>query len=206
VTLRGDRVSETERPSGQVPLQPDLLTYLHSVVEAVSASSVPYCIIGAVALGAWGRPRATNDLDLLVLADSQARDGLIASLSSCSIVVNVQWAETNPMAKGRVTRFASPVHPKYPLDIIYVADSQERATVERKKLTVVQGLSVWVASPEDLMLLKLKAGRPTDFDDVIGIVKNPRLQLDLAYLWSWADRLGLQGELHYVLQAAATDG
>jgi hypothetical protein len=37
---------------------------------------------------------------------------------------------------------------------------------------------------------------------VISIAKNPRLQLDLPYLWDWADRLGLQGELHYVLQAA----
>jgi hypothetical protein len=193
---------EAERPSGQVPLQPDLLTYLHSVVEAVSASSVPYCIIGAVALGAWGRPRATHDLDLLVLADSQAIDGLTASLSSCSIRINEQWAEANPMTKGRVTRFASAEHTKYPLGIIYAADFQERVTIERKRLTMVHGLSVWVASPEDLMLLKLKAGRPTDFDDVMGIVKNPRLRLDMTYLWSWADRLGLQGELHYVLQAA----
>ena len=71
---------------------------------------------------------------------------------------------------------------------------------------MLHGLSLSVASPEDLILLKLKAGRPTDFDDVISIVKNPRLQLDLAYLRSWADRLGLHGELHYVLQAAAASG
>ena len=149
-----------------------------------------------------GDAHEQHDLDLLVLADSQAIDGLTASLSSCSIRINEQWAEANPMTKGRVTRFASAEHPKYPLDIIYAADFQERATIERKRLTMVHGLSVWVASPEDLMLLKLKAGRPTDFDDVIGIVKNPRLQLDLPYLWNWADRLGLHGELHYVLQAA----
>lgn len=199
-------MGEAERPTGQAPLQPELLTYLHSVVGAISESSVPYCVIGAVALGAWGRPRATRDLGLLVLADPQAVDTLIASLSSSGIVVNEQWAEANPTAKGRVTRFSSPAHPKYPLDIIYAADSQERAAVERKRSTVLHGHSLWVASPEDLMLLKLKAGRPTDFDDVIGIVKNPRLRLDLNYLWNWADRLGLQGELHYVLQAAATGG
>lgn len=56
--------------------------------------------------------------------------------------------------------------------------------------------------PEDLILLKLKAGRPTDFEDALGIVMNPHLQLDLAYLREWADRLGLQGELRYVLQTA----
>lgn len=50
--------------------------------------------------------------------------------------------------------------------------------------------------------MKLKASRPHDFEDALGIIKNPHLQLDLPYLWNWADRLGLHGELHYVLQAA----
>jgi hypothetical protein len=67
-------------------------------------------------------------------------------------------------------------------------------------------VAVWIATPEDLILMKLKASRPHDFEDALGIVKNPYLQLDLPYLWSWADRLGLQGELHYVLQAAAASG
>lgn len=31
---------------------------------------------------------------------------------------------------------------------------------------------------------------------------NPHLQIDHSYLWHWVDRLGLQGELQYVLQAA----
>ena len=69
--------------------------------------------------------------------------------------------------------------------------------------TTLLGVSFPVVSAEDLILLKLKAGRPTDFDDVISVIKNPRLQLDLNYLWNWADRLALQGELHYVLQAAS---
>jgi hypothetical protein len=73
-------------------------------------------------------------------------------------------------------------------------------------MVLLQGLSLTVVSPEDLILLKLKASRPTDFDDVIAIVKNPHLQLDLTYLWNWVDRLGLQGELQYVFQAANDGG
>ena len=40
---------------------------------------------------------------------------------------------------------------------------------------------------------------PRDFDDVMGIVGNAGASLDLDYLWSWAERVGLQSELHYVL-------
>jgi hypothetical protein len=50
--------------------------------------------------------------------------------------------------------------------------------------------------------MKLKASRGHDFEDAVSIVLNPNLQLDLDYLWSWAERLGLQSELHYVLISA----
>jgi hypothetical protein len=109
-------MEEAEQPTGQVPLQPELLTYLHKFVTAISTSSIPDCLIGGVALGAWGRPRATHDLDLLVLAAPQTVDAVIATLSSAGIIQNQQWADANPTAKGRLTRFYIPAHPKYPLD------------------------------------------------------------------------------------------
>ncbi|RPH78019.1 MAG: hypothetical protein EHM80_11235 [Nitrospiraceae bacterium] len=59
-----------------------------------------------------------------------------------------------------------------------------------------------VSSAEDLILLKLSASRPRDFDDVMGIVGNADSPLGIDYLWSWAERLGLQSELHYVLISA----
>jgi hypothetical protein len=50
--------------------------------------------------------------------------------------------------------------------------------------------------------MKLKASRGHDFEDAVSIVCNKHLHLDLDYLWSWAERLGLQSELHYVLISA----
>ena len=180
----------------------DLLSFLNTVQVVLSGLSIPHCVIGAVALGAWGRMRATKDLDFLVLIDDPNREKLITRLSLSGITANQQWAAANPMAKSRVTRFAARGHPLYPLDIIYASDQHEREVLNRAQQTTLLGVSFPVVSAEDLMLLKLKAGRPTDFDDVISVVRNPRLQLDVDYLWSWADRLGVQGELHYVLQAA----
>jgi hypothetical protein len=45
----------------------------------------------------------------------------------------------------------------------------------------------------------------TSPDDVRSVVKNPRLRLDREYLRHWTERLGLQGELHYVLQTAGSE-
>ena len=46
---------------------------------------------------------------------------------------------------------------------------------------------------------KLKACRDHDLVDTQSIVHRQGTRLDLDYLWRWADRLGLQSELHYVL-------
>ena len=133
--------------------------------------------------------RATHDLDFLVLIDEPNKEELIAKLSSSGITINQQWAAANPMARTRVTRFTARGHPNYPLDIIYASDQHERQVLNRAQGTTLFNVSFPVVTAEDLILLKLKASRPTDFDDVISIVKNPRLQLDLIYLWNWADRL-----------------
>lgn len=196
-------------PHGQPPekgpaIATDLLLLLSTIQAALSRVSIPHCVIGAVALGAWGRMRATHDLDFLVLVDEPHREELIAQLSSSGMMVNQQWLAANPMAKSRVTRFTAREHPDYPLDIIYASDPHECQVLIRAQKITLLGVSFPVVGAEDLILLKLKAGRPTDFDDVISIVKNPHLQLDLAYLWSWADRLSLEEELHYILQAAGS--
>jgi hypothetical protein len=187
-------------------IEPDLLSFLNIVQTVLSSLSIQYCVIGAVALGAWGRTRATHDLDFLVLVDEKNKQDLVAGLSSSGITINRQWTAANPMAQTRVTRFTSRSFPHYPLDIIYAGDQHERQALTRTQNTLLLGVSFPVVSAEDLIVLKLKAGRPTDFDDAISVIKNPRLILDLDYLWKWANGLGLQGELHYVLQAANKKG
>lgn len=99
-------------------------------------------------------------------------------------------------------RFLHPRFPSIPLNILLTADAHEEITLTRRHPLEILGIHTWVCGPEDLILMKLKASRPHDFEDVLSIVSNPNLTLDLDYLWSWAERLGLQSELHYVLISA----
>ncbi len=46
--------------------QLDIASFLKLVIEALNAAKVEYLIGGAVAEWAWGQPRATQDLDLVV--------------------------------------------------------------------------------------------------------------------------------------------
>jgi len=183
---------------------PDSLTdYLHTVVTALPEST-SYCLVGALAVNAWGRLRATNDIDLLVLADLPARTKLLDALLAQGFQIDETWTEQNPMAKDVVMRLAHRSHPTIPLDLLFAHDPQSQSALSRRRSLQLFGVSLYVCGPEDLILLKLKASRPRDFEDVLGVVKNPHIRLDLDYLWNWAERLGLQGELSYVLHAADT--
>jgi hypothetical protein len=176
--------------------------YLRTILEALPQPTPLYCLVGALAVNAWGRVRSTRDIDLLMLSDESTRVQVVTSLGAQGFQVDALWMERNPTAKDRVLRLKHASYPGIPLDLMLSADSHEEATLARRTSLEVWGVLVWICSPEDLVLMKLKASRPHDFEDALTIVKNPHRSLDLDYLWSWADRIGLQGELHYVLQAA----
>ncbi len=184
------------------PASPDSLAdYLHTIITALPEST-SYCLVGALAVNAWGRLRATKDIDLLVLADLPIRTEVIDALLAQEFQIDETWLEHNPMAKDVVMRLTHRSHPTIPLDLLFAHDLQSQSALTRRRSLQLFGVSLYVCGPEDLILLKLKAGRPHDFEDALGVVKNPHIQLDLDYLWNWADRLGLQGELQYVLHAA----
>ncbi len=88
-----------------------LLQALQSIIKALPPSPPPYCLIGALALGAWGQVRATQDIDLLVLLEDDQLDRLQEVLAPIGFTLDVGWAETNPMLKGRGIRFR---HVDYP--------------------------------------------------------------------------------------------
>lgn len=178
--------------------------FLKRVIEALPQPTPAYCVIGALAVAGWGQVRSTRDIDLLVLSEEPGRTQLIDGLMAHGFTRDTEWAERNPLAKDVVLRLSHRSYPGLPLDLLFATDSHARSTLQRRRALNVLGISLWVCGPEDLIVLKLKAGRPHDFEDALGILKNPELRLDLSYLRNWARQLGLDEELQYVLNAATS--
>jgi len=173
-----------------------LLGTLRLLLNSFPPDAPPYCVIGALAVGAWGRPRATQDIDLLILLEESTCREFTGRLGSAGFTLDEEWARQNPLMKGRGIRLR---HRSLPVDLIIPQDLHEREALARRVSLTIEGLPVWMATPEDLILLKLKACRDHDLVDARSIVHRQATRLDLDYLWRWADRLGMQSELHYVL-------
>ncbi len=166
-------------------------------VALLETRAVAYMIVGAVAVGAWGRPRATADIDVTVLLDETGLQELARAAEPLGLEVDRQWLEWNPLLRGAHVRLTAA---GVVVDAMRPRDPHEEAAIQRRQALAVGGHRLWFAAPDDLILMKLKAGRPRDFEDAVGVLVAQRQALDEAYMAEWARRLGIADELAYVLR------
>lgn len=168
---------------------------LEATVELLRLARVPYMVIGALAIGIWGRPRTTLDVDVVVLTDQSGLRRLASEARRKAFVVDEEWAKLNPMIRDTQIRL---LHRSLPVDLILPMDRHDRGAFKRRKRRRWRDRIVWVVSPEDLILQKLKLGRPRDFEDALSVWHQQGKELDRRCLWGWARRLGISGELEYI--------
>lgn len=148
-----------EKPSRK----PVLLQKLNQALDLLTALRADgqidgFALIGGLAVSAWSPPRATMDVDLLVLAKTENLDHLVQAL--CDAGMN---------AELRRGGFDDPVpfliRADF-LDIVVATKKYEAEAVEQSIAVNIAGRDIPVASPEYLIILKLKAGGPRDLLDV----------------------------------------
>ena len=83
-------------------------------------------------------------------------------------------------------------------DIFLAESDYQRSVVNRRTMYPVEDIEAWVVSPEDLILLKLIAGRPRDLADVYDLLFLPG-ELEVSYMRNWAGELGVSDKLDQAL-------
>ena len=107
-----------------------LAAALLRTVVALRRLRVRYVLIGAWALGVWGRPRATFDVDFLVLVEGPALDALAAQLGEAGLTIDTEWRTCNPMLAGSQVRLTTD---SIAVDLLAPRDAHDRRVVERRR-------------------------------------------------------------------------
>src|SRR3989304_1455659 len=136
---------------------------LFKVADLLEGVRAPYMIFGAVAVGVWGRIRTTLDVDFLVQTDEEGLSRL----------------ETTAESSG-IGGFRA--------DVVRATDAHDRAAMERRRQVSWRGRSLWVVSPEDLILQKIRAQRDYDFRAAVSVIEEQKGRLDEEHLDLWARR------------------
>ncbi len=81
-------------------------------------------------------------------------------------------------------------------------DEHDQACLTRRRQYKLGPLSLWIISPEDFVLHKLKAERAQDFIHVLSVIQRQAESLDRSYITDWVKRLGILEEWLYVQSQA----
>ena len=171
--------------------QDELLRYL---VAALEELQLPYAIAGSVAAMAYGEPRLTRDIDVLVSISSSDFGKLHARFPLPNFYFN-DVAAAEAIANGGQFNI---IHPAsgFKIDVFVAHDAEDRAQIGRARaLTVLPERTVSISAPEDLILNKLDYHRMGGSDkhlrDIAAMIQISGEEIDLAYIDREAERLGL---------------
>ena len=178
----------------------DITAFLKLILDALKASKVEYLIGGAIAEWAWGEPRATQDLDIVINLPVKAIGKFSKELEKRNMLVPADII-LDTMMEDRADIPLNAIHMYSGLkaDLYLMRDGDElRQNAFQRRLLLDYGPpigEVYVHSPEDLILYKLMylglSGQPKHARDIAAILKAKKDQLDYGYIESWVVRLGL---------------
>lgn len=163
------------------PSMETLLSALQRLQQRLEHAGVPSMVIGGLAVGIWGEPRLTRDVDVKVLASPDDSAKLLHILENyVPLHENVQEA----FQRNGIAFFHDELGNR--LDLM-LADTafDETALARAKTVEVFPNQRVRVCSPEDLILYKIISTRTKDRADVESIIKRQGNQLDDRYVESW---------------------
>ncbi len=165
------------------------------VIAALEAAGIEYMIGGAVASWAWGEPRSTLDLDLVVNIPLESIQHLANELKKRDMLVPGEII-LDIILEGRsdLPINAVHMHSGYKADLYPVREGDElRASAfsRRQKVDLGEPLGeVYLHSPEDLIIYKLWyysiSQQTKHLRDITSIVMTLEDELDHSYIEKWA--------------------
>ncbi|MEK7747950.1 MAG: nucleotidyl transferase AbiEii/AbiGii toxin family protein [Nitrospirota bacterium] len=175
--------------------QPYLISILTKVVRTLDQHQFQFALAGGLAYSALVIPRATSDIDFLILLSEKdpanifrllaaAFDSFIAHPAPMKFKNVTLWRAVGGADKQEVI-----------LDFLLAETDFHRSALSRKQHVAFADISLPIVTPEDLFLLKGLSNRPQDQVDCSEIKRSYAKTWDREYLLHWRDRLGLTIEI-----------
>jgi len=190
----------------------DITEFLKLMLETLESAGVEYLIGGAIAEWAWGEPRATQDLDLVINLPIEAVVRFSKELEKRNMLVPADII-LDAIVEDRADIPLNAIHMysglKADLYLMRDGDALRQSAFQRRAL-IDYGPpigKVYVHSPEDLILYKLMylglSGQPKHARDIAAILRAKKDQLDFRYIEEWVAQLGLGSVWKEMLDSAA---
>jgi len=170
------------------------LEILRDVTSKFSGAGIQYMLTGSFALNYYAEPRMTRDIDLVVALEPKDAERVIALFQDeyyvpRDAVVRAVANETlfNLIHTDKIIKVDC---------IIRNGSDYRRLEFERRQQVVIEGISVWIVSREDLIISKPGWARDSHSEfqlrDVRDLLKSG---YDATYMDTWSERVGVSALL-----------
>ena len=171
---------------------------LQVLVEKVGALTKgwgrPSALIGGLAIAARVRVRVTKDADVAIAVPPGTESELLRLATSTGFTYDP--VETGKFMPGGLVRLWLPSEGKVlGLDLLFANEPFFEEVVRRATTLKFWDVELTVATVEDLLLMKLDANRPNDWDDAIAIKDAHGPTLDRAYIDRQAEYLDVKARV-----------
>ncbi len=177
-----------------------LLEWLGRLSSAFREAGVRHALAGGLAVAVWAQPRATADIDVVLVAEPPAVE---LARTACERLGLLQTKRAIASIKRlRLLRMLVPPGEgpePIGLDLLLVDPELERDVLRRAVAVPMGGYSVPVVTAEDLVLLKLLRLSDQDRVDIRAVSQSRKL--DRRYLDRQARRFRLRTRLVRALGA-----
>jgi hypothetical protein len=173
----------------------DQAELLEKIVGTLDALGISYMIVGSYGSSAWGEPRFTRDIDILVSLTSDDVDRLVQAFPFPEYYLGKEAVQDAILQCGQFNL----IHPSSGVKADFILaghDAWGRAQLSRrKKIKIESGLDVYIGAPEDIIIGKMiyyrEGGSEKHLRDITGILKISGQDIDMAYIQKWVGDLGL---------------
>lgn len=173
----------------------DQFELLKTIVTELESLDVPYLITGSVASMAYGEPRMTNDIDIVVSLKAEHIHGLLEKFHTPEYYIDEEMISSaiRSASQFNIIHLASGLK----IDMIInknTAFDQCRFT-RANRLQPDASYQADFASPEDVILKKMEyyreGGSEKHLRDIAGILQISSDKIDLKYITDWVKVIGL---------------
>jgi len=169
-----------------------------TVIRALDIIGMPHMLTGSLASNFYGVPRSSDDADL-VLQTLEFDFAALRKELEPGLRINPQLSFETITGTYRYIIEKLEGEP-YKIELFFLSDDpHDRIRFERRLPTRFDRHATFVASPEDVVVTKLRwsqlGKRNKDFDDVRNVLAVQGDSLDWPYIENWCDQHGTRGLL-----------
>jgi len=169
-----------------------------TVIRALDAIGMPHMLTGSLASNLYGVPRSSHDAHL-VLQTLEFDFAALRNALGSGLHIDPQLSFESITGTYRYIINKLEVEP-FKVELFFLSDDpHDRIRFERRKPTTFDRHRTFVASPEDVVITKLRwsqfGKRNKDIDDVRNVLAVQGDSLDRPYIEKWCDQHGTRGLL-----------